>query len=84
MKESMKRCSGAKLDSRNRVHGVDMDAVRKIMAEFFLQEAPPGIDAEETIMLRNKLEFSRRHLSRLYLNWRLVETIDRPVCDKFC
>jgi len=65
------------------VHGVDMDAIRKIMAEFFLQEAPPGIDADETIMLSNKLEFSRRHLSRLCLNSKIVATMDRPVCDKF-
>ena len=83
MTGSMKRYSGAKMDSRNRVHGVDMDAIRKIMAEFFLQEAPPGIDADETIMLSNKLEFSRRHLSRLCLNSRIVATMDRPVCDKF-
>ena len=73
--------SGATSDSRNRVHGEDMDAVRKVMAEFFLQEALPRVDADKTIMWSNKLEFDWRDLSRLCLNWRLVEMMDRPVCD---
>jgi hypothetical protein len=58
MKESTKRFTRATIDSRNRVHGEDMGAVQKIMHAFFLQDPPPGIDADTTIMWSNTLEFN--------------------------